>query len=195
MVGSAETNSAKDAGRSFDRSATHRSAREQLRHRRAIRGTRRTIRRSRKAVTKARRPQQHARIQARLENLPVGKLARGRNINTRSLREAGIFSAPDVYNCAETDLTRVRGIGPASARKLKELAEQYARLRSEDLRPPADPDNWTASNLAPSRVASRANVRMTARHTFPRILTLPSRHRTAAVADVMSISREACQDR
>jgi superfamily II DNA or RNA helicase len=105
------------------------------------------LRRYRRAVRRARQPQKHARVRVRLEKLRVEDLARGRRINTAALRDAGILTAGDVYNLTEAELERIKGIGPPSAHKLRELAVQQARLRSEDLRPSANPDDWTPADF------------------------------------------------
>ena len=44
-------------------------------------------------------------------------------------------------------LERIRDIGPKSARKIKDLAAEFARIRSDDLRPPGNPDTWKGRGL------------------------------------------------
>lgn len=147
-----EATQAPNHGQSADRAALHRWAREQLRQvRRAVRLHRRAERRYRKAVMKARGPQQQERVQQRLAAMPVEELARGSGINVAALRRGKVKTAADVHQRTVEELDEIRDIGAKSAQRIKERATACARIRPEDLRPPADPDMWKAADYALSR--------------------------------------------
>jgi SNF2 family DNA or RNA helicase len=102
----------------------------------------------RRAVMKARGPQQEEHVRQRLDATQVDQIARGLRLNTAVLRRAGVVTAADARRLTVGDLENIRGIGPKSARRLKDLAEEIARLRPEDLRPPGNPDMWRAGDFA-----------------------------------------------
>jgi superfamily II DNA or RNA helicase len=129
--------------------ALHRQAREQVRRlRQAVRQYRRAERRYRRAVLRARGPQQQEHIQQRLSGTPVEELARNYRINTAALRHSSLTTAADVRQHTIRDLESIRGIGQISAQKLKQLADDLARTRPEDIRPPANPNTWTPGDYA-----------------------------------------------
>jgi superfamily II DNA or RNA helicase len=138
-----------DGGQPADRAALHRWAREQLREaRRAVRQYKRMERRYRKTVMKARVPQQREHVERRLAAMPVEDLVRGSRVNTAALRRGGVRTAADVDQRTVEALERIRDIGPKSARKIKDLAAEFARIRSDDLRPPGNPDIWKGADFA-----------------------------------------------
>lgn len=132
-----------------DRAALHRWAREQLREvRRAVRRRWRMERHYRRSVLKARGPQQEEHVRQRLDATQVDQIARGLHVNTAALRRAGVLTAADARQRTVGDLENIRGIGLTSARRLKDLVDEIARVRAEDIRPPGNPDTWRAEDFA-----------------------------------------------
>ena len=97
---------------------------------------------------KARVPQQREHVEQRLAWMPVEDLVRGARVNTAALRRGGVTTAADVDRRTLEDLERLHDIGPKSARKIKKLAAEFKRIRSDDLRPPGNPDVWQAADYA-----------------------------------------------
>jgi superfamily II DNA or RNA helicase len=97
---------------------------------------------------KARVPQQREHVEQRLARMPVEDLVRGARVNTAALRRGGVTTAADVDRRTLEDLERLHDIGPKSARKIKKLAAEFKRIRSDDLRPPGNPDVWQAADYA-----------------------------------------------
>jgi superfamily II DNA or RNA helicase len=96
---------------------------------------------------RARGPQQQEHIQQRMGGTPAEDLARNSKINT-ALRGSNVNTAADVHQCTAEYLESIRDIGQKTAQKLKNLAEDLARLRPEDICPPANPKAWGPSNYA-----------------------------------------------
>jgi hypothetical protein len=148
-VTTTEANPVPDGGQPIGRAALHRQAREQVRQfRRAVRQYRKAERRYQRAILRARGPQQQERIQQRMHGTPVEELARNSRVNTPALRGANVNTAADVSQCTARYLESIRGIGPKSAQKIKRLANDLARTRPGDIRPPANPNTWNPADYA-----------------------------------------------
>jgi superfamily II DNA or RNA helicase len=139
---------ASEGGQPVGRAALHRLAREQVRElRRAVRRYHRAERRYRRAVLRARGLEQQEHIQQRMDGTSVEELARNSKIST-ALRERNVNTAADVRLCSLKVLESIRNIGQRTAQRLKNLADDLAQLRPEDIRPPANPNTWNPSDYA-----------------------------------------------
>jgi hypothetical protein len=104
-------------------------------------------RRYRAAACEAHGPRQRDQLQRRLAKASLEELAEGSGVSIVALRDAGVTSAADVYRLTGQQLDDVPGAGPASARKvIKVRADGLARMRAEDVYPPAGPESWSAAD-------------------------------------------------
>jgi hypothetical protein len=103
--------------------------------------------RYRAAVLEAHGLRQRDQVQRRLAKTSLEELAEGSGVSTVPLRDAGVKSAADVYRLTEHQLDAIYGVGPSSARKIiKARADGLARMRAEDVYPPAGPESWSAAD-------------------------------------------------
>lgn len=129
---------------SLDRKAVHRWAAERLAELRPVlREARSILRRRHKQVRRVRRVQRRARTAARLEATSVKELAKGSGLRAKPLVDAGVRSAADVLALGEKRLVQIHGVGEKSARAVMDLARAASRPQAADLRPPANPAEWT----------------------------------------------------
>lgn len=155
--------SARDSDKPLDRRTAHRWAAERLAELRPeLREAGTVLRRSRRRVRRARRAQRRARTEARLAATSVKELAKGSGVRTPPLLDGDVRSAADVLALGEKRLIEIRGIAQKSARTIMQRAREAERVQAADLRPPANPAEWTD--------ADRVLVR--ALHAFSLVSTL-----------------------
>lgn len=89
----------------------------------------------------------HERLGARLRELSVDEMARGTRIRRKALLGNNVQNAQDVLTRGVMGLLEIRNVGEKSARQLVSLAEDAARVQSADMKPPADPSKWMATDF------------------------------------------------
>jgi hypothetical protein len=142
-----EPSHAFDGGWPTSREAIHRWARGQvLEIGQALRRYEELERHYRAAVLDAHRLRRRDQLQRRLDKTSLEELARGSGVNTVPFRDAGVRTAADVNRLSGQRLDAVYGAGPGSARTLKTRADGLARIRPEDVYPPAGPESWSAAD-------------------------------------------------